>query len=71
MNIFIYKIDDFFITAENDKFRYQYQIILISFSLKIHNIKINKKVFISERIQTVNKVDEKCKYFRQVIREIK
>ena len=30
-------------------------------------MKVDKKVFIYERIQTINKVDEKCEYFRKVI----
>ena len=66
---FIDRIDDFFTTAENDKFKYQYQTILICFRLKIFNMNADEKVFIYERIQTINKVDKKCKYFRRVIYE--
>ena len=68
---FIYKIDDFSIIADDDKFKYQHQIILTSFRLKIHNMKAVEKVFIYERIQTINKVDEKCECFRRTIREKK
>ena len=64
INIFIYKIDD-------DKLRYQHQTILTSFRLKIHNMKADEKTFIYERIQTINRVDEKCECFRRAIREKK
>ena len=32
-------------------------------------MKTNEKAFIYERIQSINKVDEKCKCFRRIIRE--
>ena len=50
IDVFIYKIDDFFIITENDRFKYQYQIILISFKLKIYNMKVDEKNLIYERI---------------------
>ena len=68
---FIYKVDDFLITADDNRLKYQHQTILISFRLKIHNMKTDEKVFIYEHIQTVNKVDEKCECFRRAIREKK
>ena len=71
INVFIRKIDDFFITADDDKFKYQHQTILTSFRLKIHSMKADGKTFIYERIQTINKVDEKCECFRRAIREKK
>ena len=71
IDAFIYKVDDFFIIADDDKLKYQHQIILTSFRLKIHNMKVVEKVFIYERIQTINKVDEKCECFRRAIRERK
>ena len=70
-NVFIYEVDDFFITADDDRLKYQHQIILTSFRLKIHSMKADEKVFIYERIQTINKVDEKCECFRRAIREKK
>ena len=71
INVFIRKVDNFFIIADDDKFKYQHQIILISFRLKIHSMKVDEKTFIYERIQTVNRVDEKCECFRRAIREKK
>ena len=71
IDVFICKIDDFFITVENNKLKYQYQIILTFFRLNIHNIKIDEKTFIYEHIQSINKVDEKCECFRKIIREKK
>ena len=71
INVFIYKVDDFFITADDDKLKYQHQTILTSFRLKIHSMKADEEVFIYERIQTVNRVDEKCECFRRTIREKK
>ena len=71
IDTFIYKVDDSLITADDDKFKYQYQTILTFFRLKIHSMKVDGKVFIYERIQTVNKVDEKCECFRRAIREKK
>ena len=67
INVFIRKIDDFFITAEDDKFKYQHQIILTFFRLNIHSMKADEKTFIYERIQSINKVNEKCEYFRRII----
>ena len=67
INAFIYKVDHFLIIVDDDKFKYQHQITLTLFRLKIHNIKADEKVFIYKRIQTVNKVDEECKCFRQAI----
>ena len=60
---FTRKIDDSFIIAEDNKLKYQYQIILIFFKLKIYNMKTDKETFIHKRIQTINEVDEKYKYF--------
>ena len=71
INAFIYKTSDSLITVENNKFKYQYQTILTFFRLNIHNIKANEKTSIYERIQTVNKVNEKCECFRRAIREKK
>ena len=68
---FIRKVDDFLIITDDDRLKYQHQIILTSFKLKIHSMKADKEIFISERIQTVNKVDEKCECFRRTIREKK
>ena len=34
-------------------------------------MKVDEKTFIYDRIQTVNKVDEKCECFRRAIREKK
>ena len=68
---FICKADDFLITAEDDRLRYQHQTILTSFRLKIHSMKIDKKAFIYERIQTVNKADEEYECFRRTIRKKK
>ena len=71
IDAFIRKTDDFLITADDDRFKYQYQTILTSFRLKIHSMKTDEKTFIYERIQTVNRVDEKCECFRRAIREKK
>ena len=70
-DVFIRKADDFFITADDDRLKYQHQTILTSFRLKIHSMKVDEKIFIYKHIQTVNKVDEKCKCFRRAIREKK
>ena len=70
-NAFIYKVDDSFITADDDRLKYQHQTILTSFRLKIHSMKVDEKAFIYECIQTVNKVDEKCECFRRTICEMK
>ena len=70
-NVFICKTDDSLIIADDDRLRYQHQTILTSFRLKIHSMKVDEKTFIYERIQTVNKVDEKCECFRRAIREKK
>ena len=70
-DVFICKIDDFLITADDDKLKYQHQIILTSFRLKIHSIKADEKAFIYKRIQTINKIDEECECFRRAIREKK
>ena len=67
----IYKADDFLITADDDRLKYQHQIILTSFRLKIHNMKADGKAFIYECIQTINKIDEECECFRRAIREKK
>ena len=67
INDFTRKVDDSLIIVENDKFRYQHQTILTLLRLKIHNMKTDKKIFIYEHIQRVNKVDEECKYFRRAI----
>ena len=67
----IYKVDNFFITADDDRLKYQHQIILTSFRLKIHSMKADGKAFIYERIQTVNRIDEKCECFCRAIREKK
>ena len=71
IDIFTYKIDDSLITADDDRFKYQHQIILTFFRLKIHNMKVDEEAFIYERIQTVNRVDKKCECFRRAIREKK
>ena len=71
INTSIRKIDSFFIIVDDDRLRYQDQIILTFFKLKIHNMKAVEKTFIYERIQTINKVDEKCKCFRRAICEKK
>ena len=71
IDIFICKVDDFLIIVDDDKLKYQYQTILTSFRLKIHSIKVDEKIFIYERIQTINRVDEKCECFRRAIREKK
>ena len=71
INIFIRKVDDSLITADDDKLKYQHQIILILFRLKIHSMKADKKTFIYERIQAINKADEECECFRRAIREKK
>ena len=71
IDAFICKVDDFLITADDDRLKYQHQIILTSFRLKIHSMKTDGKTFIYERIQIVNKIDEKCEYFRRAIREKK
>ena len=71
IDVFIYKIDDFFITAENNRFKYQHQIILTFFRLNIHSIKADEETFIYEYIQSFSKVDEKHKCFRRVIRKKK
>ena len=68
---FIRKIDDFLITADDDRLKYQHQIILTSFRLKIHSMKADEKAFIYKRIQIINRVDEKCECFRRAIREKK
>ena len=67
INVLIYKADDSFITADDDRLKYQHQIILTSFRLEIHSMKADEKVFIYERIQTANRIDEKCEYFRRAI----
>ena len=72
VDVFICKVNDFLITAENDKLKYQHQTILILFRLNtIHSMKTDEKAFIYERIQSVNKIDEKCECFRRVICEKK
>ena len=71
IDVFIRRVDDSSITADDDRFKYQHQTILTSFRLKIHSMKVDEKTFIYERIQTVNKVDEKCECFRRAIREKK
>ena len=71
IDVLIYKVDDFFIIADDDRLRYQHQTILTSFRLKIHNMKTDEKTFIYERIQTVNRIDEKCECFRRTIRKKK
>ena len=71
IDAFIHKVDDSLITVDDDRFKYQHQIILTSFRLKIHRMKADEKAFIYERIQTINKVDEKCKCFCRAIREKK
>ena len=71
VDVFTRKADDFFIIAENDKLRYQHQTILTLFRLKIHSMKVDEKIFIYERIQTINRVDEECECFRRAIREKK
>ena len=68
---FIYRTDDSLITADDDRLKYQHQTILTPFRLKIYSMKVDEKTFIYERIQTVNKVDEKCECFRRAIREKK
>ena len=70
-DVFTRKVDDSLIIADDDRFKYQHQTILTSFRLKIHNMKADGKVLIYERIQTINKVDEKCECFRRAIREKK
>ena len=70
INVLIRKIDDSLIIVENDKLRYQYQTILISFRLKIHR-RVDEKTSIYARIQTINKVAEKCECFRRAIRKKK
>ena len=71
VDVFICKVDDFFIIAEKDKLKYQYQIILTFFRLNIHSIKADEEAFIYERIQSINKVHEECKCFRKIIRKKK
>ena len=68
-DVFICKVDDFLIIADDDRFRYQHQIILTSFRLEIHNMKADEEAFIYERIQAANRIDEKCECFRRAIRE--
>ena len=70
-DVFIRKTDDSLITANDDRLKYQHQTILISFKLKIHNMKVDEEIFIYKRIQTINKVDEECECFRRAIREKK
>ena len=70
IDVLIYKVNDFLITVDNDKFKYQHQTILISFRLKIHNMKVDEKVSIYERIQTANKVDEKCECCKIIMRQL-
>ena len=67
IDVFIYTIDNSLIIFKNNRFKYQYQIILTFFRLKIHNLKVDEKVFIYKSIQIVNKVDEKFKCFHRVI----
>ena len=44
------KVDDFLIIVDDDRLKYQHQIILTPFRLKIHSMKVDGKAFIYERI---------------------
>ena len=69
INAFICEVDNFLITAENDKLKYQYQIISTFFKLNIYNIKVDEEAFIYKYIQSINKINEKCECFRKIIRK--
>ena len=71
IDVFTRKADDFLIITDDDRLKYQHQTILTPFRLKIHSMKADEKTLIYERIQTINKVDEKCECFRRAIREKK
>ena len=58
------KFDDIFFNQNNERLKYQHQILFISDRLQINALKSNVSVSIHNRILNANKNDEICSQIR-------
>ena len=66
-NIVIHMFDSRFKNDIDERYQYRKQILFISKRFEIHAIKFDK--FIYERILVVNKVDDDCTTYREIIEQ--